>query len=279
MCSSDLANFGTVLVASAFGAAVEQHGDDPPWAVPFPTRDACATALARGPVGLGDGWLPRVVERYRVYRELLAEFPPLPEVIKLVLPDLQGPLDTLEMLRGSELYADLIEEPALVASWLATVAEAQIAIARTLAPLLNDGPPGFAHQHGFAIAGGMLIRNDSAIMLAPRMYREQIAPHDERVLGALGGGGLHSCGRFMHQIDGFLSLPALRCLDFGQSHLNDLDEIYARARARRVALVRVRVTRDELNDDQAPRRWPTGVTLLYPAASLAAARAAVAAYR
>ena len=224
------------------------------------------------------GWLPRVVERYRFYRDVLALYPPLPDVIRLVLPDLQGPVDTLEMMCGSALYADLIDDPDFVAQALDTVAAAQVALARQLAPLINDGPAGFSHQHGFMIRGPILLRDDSAIMVSPRMYRRQIAPHDERVLAELGGGGIHSCGNFMHNVGAMLELPSLQCLDFGQSPLNDVDAIYAQARPRRIALVRVQVTAEELRDGSISRRFPTGVTLLHDAPSLAAARDSVAAY-
>jgi hypothetical protein len=272
------ANFGTVLVASAFGAHIEQVEDNPPWVRSFRSREELAAGLARGPVDLTAGWLPRVVERYRFYRDVLAQFPPLPDVIRLALPDLQGPVDTLEMLCGSALYADLIEDPAFVAHALDKVAVAQVNLARQLAPLLNDGPAGFAHQHGFMIRGSLLLRGDSAIMVSPRMYRQQIAPHDERVLREMGGGGIHSCGNFMHNVGAMLELPSLQCLDFGQSPLNGVDAIYARARPRRIALVRVQVTAEELCRGDIRRRFPTGVTLLHAAPSFAAARDSVAAY-
>jgi len=272
------ANFGTVLVASAFGARAEQVEDNPPWVRPFGSRAELAAALSRGPVDLTAGWLPRVVERYRFYREVLALYPPLPQVIRLVLPDLQGPVDTLEMLCGSALYADLIGDPVFVAQALETVAAAQIALAQQLAPFVNDGPDGFAHQHGFTIRGRILLRGDSAIMVSPRMYRKQLAPYDARVLAELGGGGIHSCGNFMHNVGAMLELPALQCLDFGQSPLNDVDAIYAQARPRRIALVRVQVTAEELHNNELCRRlrdrFPTGVTLLHAAPSLDAARAA-----
>jgi len=273
------ADFGTVLVASVFGSHVEQLGDDPPWAEPLASREQLVEAMRRGPVGLDDGLLPRVVERLRVFRDLLDQFPPLPEIIKITLPDLQGPLDTLEMLCGSELYADLAEVPEQVAPWLDTVAAAQVAIARALQPLVNDGTDGFTHQHGFMIHGNVLIRDDSAIMLSPSMYCKQIAPHDERVLSELGGGGIHSCGKFMHNVPGLLGVPSLRCLDFGQSHMNDVDAVYVQARVRRIGLVRVRVMREELTSGSIHRRFPTGVTLLYPATSIEEAREVVAAYR
>jgi hypothetical protein len=104
------------------------------------------------------------------------------------------------------LYADLLDDPAFVDHALDTVAAAQVALARQLAPLLNDGPAGFAHQHVFMMRGRILLRDDSAIMVSPRMYREQIAPHDERVLREIGGGGIHSCGKFQKFPD-FLIQP------------------------------------------------------------------------
>jgi hypothetical protein len=182
------------------------------------------------------------------------------------------------MLCGSALYADLIEDPDFVAQALATMADVQVALARQLAPLVNDGPAGFSHQHGFMIRGQILLRDDSAIMVSPRMYRGQLAAHDERVLAALGGGGIHSCGNFMHNVGAMLELPSLHCLDFGQSQLNDVDAIYAQARERRIALLRVHATADELRGGDIRQRFPTGVTLLHAAPSLDAARAIVASY-
>jgi hypothetical protein len=272
------ANFGTVLVASTFGARVEQVEDNPPWVRPFRSRAELAAGLARGPVDLTAGWLPRVIERYRFYCDVLALYPPLPQVIRLALPDLQGPVDTLEMLCGSALYADLLDDPDFVAQALETVAAAQVALARQLAPLVNDGPIGFSHQHGFMIRGRILLRDDSAIMVSPRMYRRQIASHDERVLAELGGGGIHSCGNFMHNVDAMLELPSLQSLDFGQSPLNDVDAIYTQARPRCIALVRVQVTAEELSDGGIRRRFPTGVTLLNAAPSFEAAREGVTAH-
>lgn len=273
------ANFGTVLVASVFGARVEQVEDNPPWVRAFKSREELSAGLARQPVDLTAGWLPRVVERYRFYRDVLALYPPLPDVIKLVLPDLQGPVDTLEMLCGSALYADLLNDPDFVDQALGTVAAAQVALARQLAPLLSDGPTGFAHQHGFMLRGQILLRDDSAIMVSPRMYRKQIAPHDEGVLREMGGGGIHSCGKFMHNVDAMLELPSLQSLDFGQSSFNDVDAIYARAKPRKIALVRVQATEEELRRGDIRRRLPTGAALLHAAPSLAAARDVVAAYK
>jgi hypothetical protein len=273
------ANFGTGVIASLFGARVEQVDDNPPWVRSFESLDAFQRVFDCDPLDFSRGWCPRVVERYEFYRATLAEYPRLNRAVWRVLPDLQGPMDTAEMLRGSEWYEDLVERPAMVNKLLALLAQAQVGFARRLQPLLNDGPPGFCHQHASALAGNILIRNDSAIMISPAMYREQIAPHDEWVLREMGGGGIHSCGNIGHLAAEYLRLPSLRALDLGQPELNDLDSLYALARARKVALIRVDVPEDELVSGRVRERFPTGVTLRHRSASLAAAAQLMARYR
>jgi hypothetical protein len=125
----------------------------------------------------------------------------------------------------------------------------------------------------------VLLRNDSVIMLSEEMYREQIAPHDARVLQALGGGGIHCCGNVERVFPAFLDVPGVRCFDFGQSELNDVDALYRLAAERRVPLVRVAVTEEELLTDRARERFPTGVSFIHRAASRAAAARVAAAYR
>lgn len=272
-------NFGTVLLATLFGGRVEERGDAPPWALPFPDAEAFEAAFDGGPPDPEGGWIPRVLARYRFYRETLAAHPPLGSVIRIVLPDLQGPFDTVLQLRGSAIFLDLIDAPDRVARALEAVARAQIAAARRLAGEIRDGPAGLAHQHAAVIRGRILIRDDAAVLVDPAIYAETIASHDERVLCALGGGGIHACGRVDRHAPAWLALPSIRCIDLGEPARSDLDAIYAMARARRVALVRVRVPEEELVTGRVVDRFPTGVTLVHEARSIEDARRILRAYR
>lgn len=272
-------NFGTGIVASLFGAHLEFHGNDPPWVRPFATRADFAAALERDPLDFRQGWCPRVMERYECYRALLAPYPALGRIIRQVLPDLQGPLDTVELLRGSELYLDFHTDPGLVQHALTVVATAQIGLARHLAPRLTDTVPGWTHQHGFALRGNILLRADSTILLSPVMYRDQVKPHDERVLRELGDGGFHACGNFMHLAGEYLGTGHCQCLDLGQPHLNDLDRLYELVRERQVALLRLSVSEEELTSGSVLRRFPTGASLVHAAPSLTDARRIMTAYR
>jgi len=262
------ANFGAVLIASMFGAPVQQCEDNPPWIRRRQGEEFSLDAvLDRDPLDFSAGWCPRVIETMEAYHSILARWPELYQRVRIVLPDLQGPLDNLELIRGSQLFAELALEPEKVDRALGAMASAQVGLARRLAALVRDGPPGYCHQHAVMVKGNVLLRVDSAVMISAEMYRRQIAPHDRRVLRELGGGGIHSCGCIHHLVDEFLKLPGLQSLDFGQSELNDVDAIYGRARERNVPLIRVAVGRDELLGGRLPERFPTGVVLIHRAAT------------
>jgi len=261
-------NFGTVIIGSMFGGIVERRQENPPWIKHFETLDEFKAAMQRDPLDFSQGWCPRVVERYRFYQEVFADFSELEKLIRVVLPDLQGPLDTVEMLRGSDVYVDFYTNPVLLSNAMEKVAEAQVGFAKHLAEYLTDGPDGFSHQHAMMESGNILIRDDSAVMISPQMYREQVALHDEYVLAQLGGGGVHACGKIEHNIPQIFDLPSIRCFDFGDSQMNDLDTIYPLASEKKIPLVYVSVSESELVSGQVLERFPTGVSLVHEAKSL-----------
>ena len=154
------ANFGTIIIASLFGGRVEQRGDNPPWILPFKTFDEFKTIFEKDPLDFSQGICPGVIGRYEFYRDILADYPNLKKCIKIVLPDLQGPLDTLELLRGSIIYEDFIINAEMVDKGLRLIAKAQVGFARHLQQLLTDSREGFSHQHAVTIIGDILIRND-----------------------------------------------------------------------------------------------------------------------
>jgi len=273
------ANFGTVLIASKFGAEVGQFDDNPPWVTSHDEKRVSLEAVAEGdPLDFSQGWCPRAMEMCQFFKETLRVWPKLQSLIKIVMPDLQSPFDNLELIVGSSVFEDLQTRSELAAAALRNVAVAQVGFARRLTELICDGPDGFAHQHATMISGRILLRDDSAILMSPAMYRDQIAPHDEFVLRELGGGGIHCCGNVGLHAKVFLDRAGLRSFDFGQSEQNDVDAIYEQARARQVALVRVAASEQELCAGEILRRFPTGVSLIHRAESFGAAQRAMEGY-
>ncbi len=260
------ANFGVVLIASLFGAPAEQVDDNPPW---IRHNDSHPCSLEQigdtDPLDFTRGWIPRAAETMRFYHQLLDDYPLLKGKIRIVLPDLQGPFDNLELIRGSEALLELVTAPEAVDRALNALATAQVGLAKYFGQWTTEPEDGYCHQHAAMLKGNILLRNDSCIMVSPTMYRRQIAPHDERVLRELGGGGIHCCGAVEHLVDEWLRLPSIRSLDLGQPELNDLDAIYAKAAERGVPLIRVAVSEAVIRSKETWQSFPTGVVLIHRA--------------
>lgn len=272
-------NFGTVLVASMVGGRVEFLEESPPWVRPFEDKSQFLAALDRSPSeGLETALIQRVADTYGCYHELLEGWKELYEKIHIVLPDTQGPLDTVEQLRGSDFYIDLYEDPETSSRMLAHAAELQIALIQRLLPLTTEEGQEYTFQHGTMISGTVLLRNDSSTLISPEMYEEHIAPHDASVLKACSGGGIHACGRMEHLADSYLANPHISCIDIGQPEMNNIDLLYRKSSARQVPLIRISVPRHELLDGSVLDRFPTGVSLVYRAQSLEDAKVTMDGY-
>jgi hypothetical protein len=260
------ANCGTGVIASLFGARIELVEDNPPW-VRALEGDVFARILDADPGDLGRGLCPRIIAIYEHYHGVLRSYPNLQRCLNVVLPDLQGPFDTFEMLCGSGIYADLYEKSEEISRSLAHIARAQVTVARRLRELTVEHAPGFCHQHGFLLPGNILIRNDSAINISPAAYSAIIAPHDAFVLEQMDGGGIHFCGRGQHLVPELLKHRSLTCLDLGQSALNDVEAIHAQAATRRIPLTRVQLPEGALLSGRSPGLFAGGASLTHHAAS------------
>jgi hypothetical protein len=273
------ANFGTVVIASIFGGKIEQREDNPPWVRHFDTAEQFKSIFDRDPLDFSQKFANEVVNTYRCYNHILSDYPGLKDCIKIVLPDLQGPLDTLELLRGSEIYSDFILDKELIEDGLKIMTKAQVGFAKYLSQFITDGPEDYAHQHATVIKGNILIRNDSAIMISPEIYAGQVAHHDEFVLSEMKGGGIHSCGTIDFNIPEIFRLHSIKCFDFGQSNLNDIDLVYQLAKEKKIPLIRIRAGKDELLSGKIKERFPTGISLVYFAESFEEAQSVLKKYK
>ena len=70
------------------------------------------------------------------------------------------------------------------------------------------------YLHFTICRGRCLVKDDSSTMLSPRTYARFIRPANERILEALGGGGIHWCGSGQHWRSEFVDTKGLTCLDW-----------------------------------------------------------------
>ncbi len=255
------ANLGLGLVAGILGGKVEQIGNNPPWVRSFETEKEFRAIFDHDPTNVLCGWLPQVIDLYHYFDLVFEPYPILNKYIIRVLPDLQGPFDNYDLLRGSEAYIDFYNNKKLLRDGLKHVTQVQLTVAKMLSKLVSNSTDNY--QHGVMIKGNILIRSDSGIMVSPKMYKDIVSPFDSMLLTEMKGGGIHSCGNIMNHADTFLSTTGIMSLDMGQAMMNNRDELYSKAKRLKIPLIRMEASKDELASGDICNRFPTGVNLVY----------------
>jgi len=256
---------GTIQIASLLGGQWHFHGDNYPWVGSLGSTDAIEEMLQRdNEIDFNGGVLPQSTATLKFYNEQLSKYPNCKQAIQISLPDLQGPIDTADILWGSEIFVEILANPQLVTAMMTRVVDTMLEVARHYRQFAADKLDPIANtQHGFNIPGRLLIRNDSAIMVSPDTYREMIMPHDAKLLKEIGTGSIHFCGNGQHLIEPMLEIPDLRGIDLGQPELMDIKRIYEMCVEKKVAITHLRPSRDDLVGTKAIQNFPTGAVFVY----------------
>jgi hypothetical protein len=112
---------------------------------------------------------------------------------------MRGPIDLLSALIGDvRMGLAFYDEPERIAEVLSLAREAFLQVARAQYAVMPSFEGGWSPWMYCLLAPGTVIRSqsDSASQISPRMYREQILPHDRAILSAFDYSiiDLHSAG-------------------------------------------------------------------------------------
>jgi len=257
-------NVGVTIIASMLGASIRVLEESPPWVEPFEDSDAIREIIESPLPDFSCGLAPRVLEQYAYYRDVLDDYPACRQTFQLTLPDLQGPFDTAELLWGTGIFLAFYDEPELLTALLERITDVMLLAQRRFSQQTSESlGAGCQYQHGVGIKGAILLRCDTTLLIAPQQYREMVRPHDVRLGEELGSVAIHFCGDGSHVVDEMLAIPSLTCLDFGQSYMNDVDDIYQKAAGRQIALARVTLPDPPITAQQMSTQLPTGAVLVH----------------
>jgi len=273
---------GTIQMAALLGGAWSLHEDNYPWVKHVGTRaELERIASGRNEVDLASGGVLRPsLATLKFYRDRLKAYPPCDRAVQVSMPDLQGPLDTAHQLWGTDVFLAFYEDSQLLSALMSRIVDVMLEVARLYRSWATDRMfPAATTQHGYMIPGTLLIRDDSAIMLSPRMYSDSVRPHDARLLREVGGGSIHFCGNGDHLIEAMLEIPDLLGVDFGESFRMDTKKIYGLCRERGVVVTSLQPPRDDLLGGAAVADYPTGVVFVYLAEDFNDACKVAARYR
>jgi hypothetical protein len=217
------ADYGTGILPSLFGVPVvkmDRAMDTLPGTLPLGAAAMRPLAEAGLPP-LDAGLWPLVRDMGRAFVACIAPRPKLARHVHIYHPDLQGPMDVLEMVWGSDCFTAFTDEPELTHALLDLVTSTYERVLADWDAVVPDRDPGYCAHWSLLHRGHIMLRDDSAMNLSPRMFRELIAPYDGRLLRSCGGGAIHACGRTGHYLGQATALPSMHGFNFGQPEMND----------------------------------------------------------
>jgi len=222
-------NYGSSILPSLFGVKLFVMDDvynTLPTSEPIEGgTDGIRALLDRGLPDLAAGYGAQVMEMGRRFRDLLADYPKVARYVKVYHPDMQGPMDVCEVLWGSGIFLELFDNGALVHQLLDLVCETYVAFRRQWLEIMPTEGDYDTHW-GMMHRGHIMLRDDSAMNLSPEMFAEFIAPYNQRLLTACGGGADHFCGRGDHYLEQLTALDGLHAINMSQPEYNDMEAIY-----------------------------------------------------
>jgi hypothetical protein len=180
---------GGFVVPALLGAEVRFGDCQAPWPVPRNLTREDILALRKP-----------VVEETWPMNVLLAQAAELRREFGYLHGDVNtdGVLNTALVLRGHDLFLDMVEAPDVAAHLFRVVAETQSEVAlrvraltgtcsvSTNRSILNSDPATYLHS------------NCSVQMVSPVLYRAALLPHERWLAGRLRPYGIHHCGANLH---------------------------------------------------------------------------------
>lgn len=266
------ANYGVGLIPSLFGARIQVLEGGMPWTKPAGV-ETLKKWVKRGLPDMAGGLFERAEETMAYYREALAPYPKCRQAIRITQPDLQGPFDIAAQLWGKDIFTAFYDCPEFLKETLDLMCETYVLACRKLAAESTQAArEGFIYLHFGIIRGACLLKDDSSVMLSPQVYSEFIRPANEKVLEALGSGGIHWCGNGDQWRSHLLDTRGLACVDWGNPEMLDLIEWSAALENCSLPVSRMGWRAGEFLEAAPARLFPSGAYFTIVVDSLEQAR-------
>ena len=194
-----LNHLGDVLIPTMFGAELFVPSDmgaslQDTGATPLPILDSIEAADDLTMPDMSAGRMPEIAQIVRAWREWA------PDWVGIVTPFPVGPFSLAAEFRGSELFVDLVDDPARCHRLLDLCARTQICTERHLLALAGASPDVPVSNFGVRSLGRRL-GDDTIINLAPEHISGFAVPHLETIARELGPCTVHFCTLPQHRAD------------------------------------------------------------------------------
>jgi len=221
-CPSVRFNFGTGFIPSIFGLDSEIFEDKMPWLKKHLSKNEIKKLKFNDFEKIENLGLMREAEKcYNVYKEYLKN-----GIIKIYLPDTQGPFDIAHLLRGDEIFFDIYDDFEFFKHLLEISTYVYIRASEKLKELISEKIRESYHSGIYYIGkGGIRICEDSTTLISPK-HLETILFYTQKCLKHFGGGWIHFCGKAEHLFDAIVEIPEVSGINFGNPEKYDFNYVF-----------------------------------------------------
>jgi len=245
-------NYGTVIMPSLFGVPYRLTETSLPWADHLGSRNDIRALIDRGIPDIKSGLGARIFETADYYCDVLAGYSNLGRAAEIYHPDFQGPFDSAHLIWGPDIFVALFDCPNLVHELLSLITKTYSEVMREWKRCNREGNE-FNTHWDFYMKGGILLRDDTPVLLSSGQYEEFVKPYDQMLLDEFTG-GIHFCGRGDHFIPSMCESRNMYTLHVAQPELNDMNSLWESVRRNNLVL-------HGLGEQYVPEGTKTGVII------------------
>jgi len=141
----------------------------------------------------------------------------IPSPYYVGLYDLQSTLDVAVLIwHYEDLMRAMYTNPEEVHVFLSMVTNALIHSIRINLEVLDKPIPFGPDNVDLPLGQGIHISDDMMAVLSPKIYREFGVPYNNKLSREFGGISLHSCGKFIHNVENLAEIRDLRGMNYGE---------------------------------------------------------------
>lgn len=221
-------NYGTGILPTLFGAELFLMDDalnTLQTTQALPDVQAIESVVKGGLPSMTAGLGKKVLDTGRRFAQVARQYPKIGKYVHIYHPDLQSPMDVVELLWGSSLFLDVMDHPERVHALLQLVTDTYVSFMREWEAIVPAAKGNSIHWSAMH-RGKIMLRDDSGMNFSPAMYDEFMRPYDSQLLKKLGGGAVHFCGRGDHYIESCCQMEGLYAINTSQPHYNDMETIF-----------------------------------------------------
>ncbi|MDD4000768.1 MAG: hypothetical protein PHX62_07760 [Bacilli bacterium] len=213
------ANFGVGTFTSIYNFKSKIIGNNMPWVEPKSLDTTIDSVFG----SLNYELIDKIIEIQDFYLEILSKYEKAQKYIKIYHCDLQGPLDNLHLMIGSDIYYMMYDDESTLYKLLDKISQDYVDVLNKVRQNTTDKEGDYLYHWYTLYCGNAVLRVDTATNLSNEMYHKFSGQFDEKIGKKLGKISLHYCGKYVSWLNDIFASENIKALNIGTVPSFDYD--------------------------------------------------------